>query len=125
MNKTRLEICKKYERTKKGVLMRKYRNMQSRIEGIQKKKHHLYRGKELLPREEFYEWAMSDPEYDRLYREWVESGFDRKLAPSVDRLDPSSGYTIENMQWVTHSENSRRGGLWRPDKTEAPGYHDG
>jgi len=125
MNKTRLEICKKYERTKKGVLVRKYRNMQSRIEGIQKKKHHLYRGKKLLPRDEFYEWAMSDPEYDRLYREWVESGYDRKLAPSVDRLDPSAGYIIENMQWVTHSENSRRGGMWRPDKTEAQGYHDG
>ena len=99
----------KYERTKGGKLMRCYRNMESRILGIQSAKHHLYRGKELLSREEFYEWAMASHEFHRLFREWEESGYQMRLAPSVDRIDSQRGYTPDNMQWVTHSENSRRG----------------
>lgn len=101
----------KYERTKHGKLMRLYRNMKSRIEGVQKAKHHLYRGKYLLPKDEFYAWAVMSPEFHRLYREWVESGYDRKLAPSVDRVNSDVGYRTWNMQWVTHSENSRRGAV--------------
>src|SRR5437868_1147795 len=49
----------KYEKTPKGFLMRLYRNMQSRVTGVQKKKYHLYEGKELLPRAEFYDWALN------------------------------------------------------------------
>lgn len=109
----------KYERTKYGKLMRIYRNMKSRIEGVQKAKFHLYRGKYLLPKEEFYAWAIMQPEFHRLFREWEESGYERKLAPSVDRVDSSVGYRTWNMQWVTHSENSRRGNLSRRASREA------
>lgn len=101
----------KYERTKHGKLMRIYRNMKSRIEGVQWQKSHLYAGKYLLPKDEFYVWAITSPGFHRLFREWEESGYDRKLAPSVDRVDSSVGYRIWNMQWVTHSENSRRGSI--------------
>ncbi len=48
---------KKYEKTHKGFLMRLYRNMQSRVTGVQKLKYHLYEGLTILPRKEFYEWA--------------------------------------------------------------------
>ena len=101
----------KYERTKHGKLMRIYRNMKSRIEGVQWHKAHLYAGKYLLPKDEFYVWAMMSPDFHRLYAEWVESGYERKLAPSVDRKDSSIGYRPWNMEWVTHSENSRRGAV--------------
>lgn len=101
----------KYERTKHGKLMRVYRNMKSRIEGVQKHKAHLYVGKYLMPKDEFYTWAVMSPEFHRLYAEWVESGYERKLAPSVDRVDSRVGYRAWNMQWVTHSENSRRGSV--------------
>lgn len=107
---------KKYERTKKGKLMRNYRNMESRIKGIQWRKAHLYEGKALISRDEFYDWAMADPEFHRLFNEWVESEYDRKLSPSVDRKDSSQGYETWNMEWVTHSENSRRGAMARNAK---------
>ena len=100
---------KKYEKTKKGFLMRLYRNMQSRVDGVQKLKHHLYKGKYLLPREEFYEWALNDESFHKLFEEYESSGYERKLAPSVDRVDSSCGYSIDNMEFVTMSENSRRG----------------
>lgn len=107
---------RRYERTQKGKLMRIYRNMLSRVSGVQKKKFHLYEGKEILSKQEFYSWAQSSEDFDRLYWAWVASGFERKLAPSVDRIDPSRGYIVGNMQWLTHSENSRRGGRWRPSE---------
>lgn len=107
---------KKYERTKKGKLMRNYRNMESRIKGIQWRKAHLYEGKALISRDKFYEWAINDPEFHRLFNEWERSGYDRKLSPSVDRKDSREGYELFNMEWVTHSENSRRGTLSRYGK---------
>lgn len=104
---------KKYERTLNGFLVRKYRNMQSRVLGIQKLKSHLYKGKFLLPREDFYRWATQSDKFHKLWVIWVNSGHDRKLCPSVDRVDSSKGYILENMEWVTHSENSRRGSINR------------
>lgn len=103
-------LCtKKYEKTHKGFLMRLYRNMQSRVIGVQRTKHHLYSGKELLSRQEFYDWALNSSKFYLLFGNYSDSGFNRKLAPSVDRIDSSKGYTIDNMEWVTMSENSRRG----------------
>lgn len=101
----------RYERTKGGKLMRIYRNMLSRVTGVQAAKFHLYRGKSLLPKAQFMEWAMASPQFHALFEVWEASGYDRKLAPSVDRINSSFGYEIENMEWVTHSENSRRGSL--------------
>lgn len=104
---------KKYEKTPKGFLMRLYRNMQSRVDGVQKIKFHLYDGKSILDRDIFYEWAFNSEKFKELYSQYVFSGFDRKLAPSVDRIDSSKGYELTNMEWVTHSENSRRGSISR------------
>lgn len=104
---------KRYEKTVSGFLVRAYRNMQSRVTGVQKTKYHLYKGLDLLSREDFYEFAKSSPEFDRLFSEWTESDYCNKLTPSVDRVDSSKGYSIDNMEWVTHSENSRRGSVSR------------
>lgn len=96
---------KKYEKTPKGFLMRLYRNMKSRITGVQDA------GKTLLSKEEFYEWAINHPDFIDLFAQWSISAWDISLTPSVDRLDSGRGYEHGNMEWVTHSENSRRGGL--------------
>ena len=106
----------KYEKTPNGFLMRMYRNMLSRISGIQKQKAHLYKGKCILDRQEFYKWAKGCDEFWKLYKAWVANNYDRKLTPTVDRIDSSDGYHIPNMEWVTHSENSRRGSLNRKMK---------
>lgn len=97
---------KKYEKSPNGFLMRLYRNMYSRINGIQKAKAHLYVGKYLLPKDNFYVWAKSSKNFWNMYEAWVSSKYNRKLTPTVDRIDSSKGYCVENMQWLTHSENS-------------------
>lgn len=106
----------KYEKTIKGFLMRLYRNMDSRINGVQAAKAHLYQGKFLLPRDEFYQWALGSPEFYQLFGEYKASGFLRALAPSVDRMNSDYGYTTNNMEWVTMRENSRRGAVSRHSK---------
>lgn len=104
---------KTYERTKPGKLMRTYRNMKSRVDGTQKSKSHLYLGLPILAKEEFYQWSLENPEFNSLFDAWVASGYERKLSPSIDRIETSDGYVLPNIQWLTFSENSRRGTLRR------------
>lgn len=103
----------KYEKTINGFLMRKYRNMKSRVSGVQKLKFHLYKGVDLLDKDSFYEWAKKSRKFKRLFDNWIKSGYQRKLTPSVDRINPTTGYHISNMEWVTNSENSRRSSITR------------
>jgi len=101
---------KKYEKTHKGFLMRLFRNIESRISGIQKEKYHLYKDKTIdFTREEFYQWALSSETFLLLFQSYKDSEFKQALAPSVDRINSNEGYNFENIEWVTHSENSRRG----------------
>lgn len=100
-------VTKKYEKTKNGFIMRMYRNMKSRISGVQKDKAHLYFGKELLSKEDFYVIAKSSPVFDTLFNNWKDNNYNRKLSPSVDRINPLLGYTKDNIRFVTHSFNSK------------------
>jgi hypothetical protein len=104
---------KKYEKTINGFLMRAYRNMKSRVTGIQSKKFHLYAGKNIISKQEFYDWSLQNAEFNILYNNWIKSNYNRKLSPSVDRIDSSLGYELENMRWITHSENSKNGSISR------------
>lgn len=99
---------RKYEKTRKGFLVRLYRNMLSRVTGVQAKKAHLYKGLEILDKHAFYEWALEHEDFDNLFDAWEVSGYCRKLTPTVDRIDSSIGYLLENMCWLTHSVNSSR-----------------
>lgn len=111
---------KKYEKTRKGFLMRTYRNMQSRVTGVQWKKAHLYNGLALLPRQTFYDWALSDRMFDELFIKWEQSNYDRKLTPSINRINSHKGYLEGNIEWLTHSENSRLGAISEKRKVYAP-----
>lgn len=89
----------KYKRTPKGYLVRLYPNLKKRSE----EKCIPY-----LNRAELYEFGLGSEVYMELHKKWVESGCEHKLAPSVDRIDKSKGYTLDNMQWLTVSENSKK-----------------
>jgi len=56
-------------------------------------------------RTEFKLWALSDVEYNKIYSAWVASGCEKDLAPSIDRLDETKGYSFDNVQWVTSDQN--------------------
>lgn len=79
--------------------------MKSRVFGVQKKCPHLYVGKEILPKEDFYNWILNNEKFHALFSRYEVSNYDIRLAPSVDRIDSSIGYTLNNIQILTNSEN--------------------
>ena len=97
----------RYEKTPSGFLMRCYRNMLSRVVGIQKREAHYYQGLPLLPKRVFYWWSLADDsQFWPLFRQWVSASYEHRLTPSIDRKDARRGYTLDNMRWITQSENS-------------------
>ncbi len=112
-NRIKRARCNAYEKTKKGYVMRMYRNMKSRVTGVQKAKFHLYEGLELMSKEDFYNLALNDKVFDQLFKEYEDSGYEMSLAPSPDRVDSQRGYTPDNIDFVTHSVNSRNGSFSR------------
>ena len=81
-----------------------------------------WKGKPILPRDVFYTWARNNPEFLRLYKRWFSSDFDRKLTPSVNRMNSSKGYTLDNMEWMTNSQNSGLAGAVRAMKQKKAIY---
>ncbi len=110
------QATKRYEKTKGGYLMRSYRNMLSRVSGVQVKKAHLYEGLDILTKEEFYNWSINDETFNSLFDGYQESDYDMRLAPSVDREDSSLGYNLDNMRWLHHWRNSQLGALSKHNK---------
>ena len=107
---------KRYEKTPRGFLMRAYRNMKSRVTGVQKLKFHLYEGKSLLSKEAFMGWALDHPIFKELFDTWTQAGYERRLTPSVDRISSAEGYELVNMEWVIQSINSSRGSISRQNR---------
>ena len=106
-----------YEKTKSGFLMRVYRNIKSRVLGVQPLKAHLYSHiKDIPTKEAFYIWANKNKTFHTLFKVWEENGYQRKLTPSVDRINSTKGYEFNNIEWVTHSENSSRGARSKHEK---------
>ena len=54
---------------------------------------------------ELREWIKEQPRFDKMYSDWVESGYDKWLKPSPDRLDDKLTYSFSNLQLLTWREN--------------------
>lgn len=104
-----LSLQRAYGKTLDGKIMMSYHNMRGRVLGLQEKKAHLYKGLPIMSRHEFYTWALTDIGLKRVFTAWVVSGYERRLSPSVNRIDPKLGYVAGNIEWITHGENSRLG----------------
>lgn len=67
-------------------------------------------GMPYLSRAEFYEWFDQHlGEYMELFKVWEANNFKKKYAPSVDRVDNKVGYIASNLQWLSISDNTRKG----------------
>lgn len=97
--------------------------MLSRVRGINDSKGR-YTGLAIVPKAAFYAWALSDTEYNRLYDNWVQNGYNVHLCPSVNRKDSTLGYLLPNMEWTTTIDNrisGLAGRAWRPYKNSSYG----
>lgn len=68
----------------------------------------------ICSQEEFMAFGLADMHLKELISIWIDSGFQRKLSPSIDRIDNTKGYTLENMQFITHSQNVSKGNREAP-----------
>lgn len=55
--------------------------------------------------QELEDWITSQPNFNDLYQEWVDSDFNQFSSVSIDRLDNSKGYSFENIQLVSFQVN--------------------
>lgn len=99
------EYMRAYSHTVKGFIVRTYSNMRGRVIGQNTRAPHIYVGKPILGRDEFYAWAMQNSDFLQLFKTWEDSGFVRKLTPSINRVNGLGGYTVGNMEWLTLAEN--------------------
>lgn len=101
-------------KTLRGLVIKAYSGMKSRVEGRGPVAgRHLYTGLGIMPKEEFVAWATADAVYRALHAAWVKSAYERKLSPSIDRIDTQRGYVRGNVQWLTLSDNSRKAQMWK------------
>lgn len=56
-------------------------------------------------------WLFNQPNFNKLYNNWVKSKYDTKLRPSVDRIDSTKGYYFSNIQLMTWEGNNMKGVL--------------
>ncbi|RKZ95598.1 MAG: hypothetical protein DRQ46_08240 [Gammaproteobacteria bacterium] len=59
--------------------------------------------------QELIDWCMGQSLYFKLHKGWEQSGYDRWLAPSCDRIDDYKPYTLDNIQLMTWKENFDNG----------------
>ena len=98
------EVLRKYFRTKAGVVARIYSNQKNNSKGRNYPMP-------VYTQEQLKDWIFSQDNFTDLYNSWVESGYDRFLTPSCDRIDDYKSYTLDNLQLVTWDDNMRRGHL--------------
>lgn len=92
---------KKYNRTLDGFFVRTYDNQVS---------HSKSRGHQLpkYTKKELRDWVLSQENFIDLWNCWVKSNYDRWKKPSVDRINDSLSYSLENIRLVTWKENSMK-----------------
>lgn len=92
-----------------GYLEGKYTHMYMRVKG--KTKHHskhVWMGLPICSRKDFYEWALKDPSFRKLFARSQKNKKNPKLWVSIDRIDNRLGYVTNNMRFTTHQNNSRK-----------------
>ena len=60
-------------------------------------------------REELIEWVRNQPNASDLYTAWELSGYEKNLAPSIDRLDDYKPYSFDNIRLVDWETNNIKG----------------
>jgi len=102
-------LCKKchtkeildYKKTKRGLITAIYSAQRS---NSRSRKHPMPD----YTLDELYDWMLSQPHFEELYNNWVESGYDKSIRPSIDRLDDYKPYTFSNIQLMTWRENNKK-----------------
>ena len=93
------KICvKRFTRSQKGLIKSIYFQQKSKA---RKRNYQPPSYTEL----ELFEWVTAQPQFNKLYTDWVNSNYATSLRPSIDRINDYISYTLSNIQLITHQEN--------------------
>lgn len=99
------ESLNNYRRTKKGLLgkIHSAQRQSSKRRGHTPPEYTL---------NQFRERYINDETFNKLFNEWVESGYEKMLSPSFDRLYDSKGYSFDNLNaWMAWKDNDSKARL--------------
>ena len=93
-----LENTQRYRKTKKGVLTNIYNKQKerSRERGFPEPNYSL---------QELHDKFLDDNKFNRIFREWVRSGYSKEAKPTIDRIDCLKPYKKDNIQVLNWAEN--------------------
>lgn len=81
----------KYRKTPKGLITNLYHKLKERnTVGFDLK---------------FLQSYLEDKKFQRLFKEWEKSNYNKNKKPSIDRISYKKGYEIGNIHWITWEEN--------------------
>lgn len=100
IEKARIERVKT-RRTKAGLIARIYDSQKT----SSKRRNH---NPPTYTQEWLKNFIMSDKSFNKIYQNWVISGYKRNLIPSIDRKDDYIGYTEDNIKLVVFEDNRNR-----------------
>ena len=93
------------QRTEKGIVNKIYADQKSRGNRTNRLSH----GDVQYTKEELQNFLNKSGKFKPMYEDWVKSGYDPQLKPSIDRIDPKKGYSLDNIQLTTWGENLAKG----------------
>lgn len=67
-----------------------------------------YYGKPICTKEEFINKFLTDAQFLALYKKWQDAGFTRAASPAIDRINNNLGYTLDNLEFISHRVNSTK-----------------
>jgi hypothetical protein len=88
-------------------LAKRYDNIKQRCTNKAHPRYQQYKNRLKMSRNEFYKWAKTDTFYE-MHSKWAESGYDKNLTPSVDRINNTEGYEPQNLQWLTMQNHRKK-----------------
>lgn len=62
----------------------------------------------IISQQDFFDFASNNDKLKQLFNDWINSNFDRKVTPSVDRIDFKKGYEINNLQFLSMVDNLKK-----------------
>lgn len=88
---SKIEITRQWRKTPRGLVTNLYHKLKER-NSVEFDLEWLHQFADCL-------------KFDRLFREWEQSGFHKDKKPSIDRISNKIGYRKTNVQWLTWAEN--------------------